>query len=66
MNEKETDNQLNTNEKELRFEQVAVIAEMSGLEVDLSVKELLQPYIDGNESLEDAVERLQNLLAEAQ
>lgn len=66
MNINQDANALNINEKQLRFEQVAAIVEMSGLEVDASVKSLLQPYIDGKETLEQAVERLQNLLAEVQ
>jgi len=66
MNENKSDNLLNVNDIELRFEQVAAIMKVNGIEVNERVRVFLQPYIDGNESFDQAVDRLQNLLAGVQ
>lgn len=47
------------------FEEMASAMEVNGLEVDAQVREYLQEYLAGNESIDAAIERLQKLLVEA-
>ena len=66
MNKIEPNNQLNTNHNLQLFEQVTAIMRMNGLTVDQKVQKLLQPYIDGSESSEQAIVRLEDMLAEVE